>query len=79
MFGKEQCMHSEIRLLDVVAVTEDLPAEGLLRGQVGTIVEILAPGVFEVDFSDDEGRTYASTALRSEQLLLLRHQALRTP
>jgi hypothetical protein len=67
-------MENEIRLLDVVALTEDLPGRGLSRGQVGTVVETLAPGVFEVEFSDDAGRTYAALALRSEQLLALRYQ-----
>ena len=65
---------SEIGLLSVVALVVDLPDRGLVRGQVGTVVEMLAPGVFEVEFSDDEGRTYASLALRSEQLLRLHHQ-----
>ena len=40
----------------------------------GTIVEPLAPGVYEVEFSDDDGQTYASLALRSDQLLELYHQ-----
>jgi len=39
----------------VVAITTDLPERSLYRGQVGIVVEILAPGVFEVEFSDDEG------------------------
>ena len=64
----------EIELLSVVAVLEDMPEEGLRRGQVGTIVEILAPGVYEVEFSDDAGRTYASLALRAERLLQLRYE-----
>ena len=59
---------------DVVALLEDLPSRGLLRGQVGTVVETLAPGVFEVEFSDNDGRTYASLALRSEQLMVLHHK-----
>jgi hypothetical protein len=42
-----------IKVLDVVALTDDVPAGGLRRGQVGTVVEALAPGVFEVEFSDD--------------------------
>jgi hypothetical protein len=46
-------MSPNIQLLDVVALTADLPDKGLLRGQVGTVVEILAPGVFEVEFADD--------------------------
>jgi hypothetical protein len=61
------------KLLDVVALLEDLPSRDLVRGQVGTIVEDLASGVFEVEFSDDSGRAYASLALRSDQLLVLRH------
>ncbi|MGB2620710.1 MAG: DUF4926 domain-containing protein [Candidatus Acidiferrum sp.] len=61
------------KLLDVVALLEDLPGHRLLRGQVGTIVENLSPGVFEVEFSDDSGRAYASLALRSNQLLVLHH------
>jgi len=33
-------------LLDVVALTDDLPEHGLLRGQVGTVVKALVPGGF---------------------------------
>jgi Domain of unknown function (DUF4926) len=62
-----------VHLLDVVALTADLPEKGLLRGQVGTVVETLAAGVFEVEFSDDEGRSYAQLALKSEKLLVLRY------
>jgi hypothetical protein len=63
-----------IKLLDVVALIEDMPGHGLLRGQAGTVVELLAPGVFEVEFSDDEGRTYASLSVRADQLMLLHHR-----
>ena len=42
--------------------------------QVGTIVETLAPDVYEVEFSDNEGRTYASLALRADQLIVLRYE-----
>jgi hypothetical protein len=66
-----------IRLLDVVALTADLPAGSLLRGQVGTVVEILSPGVFEVEFSDDQGHTYAQVALRDSQLMVLHYQPQR--
>jgi hypothetical protein len=60
-------------MLAVVALVQDLPNKGLKRGQVGTIVEDLAPGVYEVEFSDDHGRTYASVALRNDQLMRLYH------
>ena len=61
------------RLLDVVALLSDIPAEGLVRGQVGTVVELL-DGAYEVEFSDDEGRTYAELAVPSDQLLVLHHR-----
>ena len=64
----------DLQMLSVVAVLEDIPGSALQRGQVGTIVERLGPGVFEVEFSDDEGRTYATLALRADQLLELHHQ-----
>ncbi|HTW94121.1 MAG TPA: DUF4926 domain-containing protein [Tepidisphaeraceae bacterium] len=65
---------SNISVLDVVALTADLPEKGLVRGQVGTVVESLAPGVFEVEFSDDEGQTYAQLPLKENQLLVLHYK-----
>jgi Domain of unknown function (DUF4926) len=73
---KEKHMSNPIQLLDVVALTEELPQRGLARGQVGTIVEALAPEVFEVEFCDNEGRSYASLALRADQLIVLHYQPL---
>lgn len=61
----------KFELLDVVALTKDVPERGLVRGQVGTIVEMLAEDVFEVEFSDDEGRTYAMLPLKESELLRL--------
>jgi Domain of unknown function (DUF4926) len=63
-----------MKLLDVVALISDVPKKALQRGQVGTIVEVLAPGVFEVEFSDLEGRTYALAALPESHLMVLRHE-----
>ena len=62
-----------IKPLAVVALLADLPERGLRRGQVGTEVEPLAPGVSEVEFCDKVGRTHASLALRSNQIMILRH------
>ncbi len=67
-------MKKEINLLDTVALLEDLPQRNLRRGEVGTIVEVLAPDVYEVEFCDDEGQTYAEFALRGEQLIVLHNQ-----
>ena len=67
-------MNDMIHLLDVVALLEDIPERGLRRGQVGTVVEELAPGVFEVEFSDDDGRTYAMLALPTDKLIILHYE-----
>ena len=40
-------MHTTPQLLDVVALLSDVPTHGLLRGQVGTVVELLG-GAYEV-------------------------------
>jgi hypothetical protein len=65
---------AQIELLSVVALVDDMIDRGLVRGQVGTVVEDLAPGVYEVEFIDDSGQTYASLALRAEQLMRLHHE-----
>ena len=71
-------MTSTITLLDVVALTVDLPAENLWRGQVGTVVDILAGGAaFEVEFSDREGCTFASLGLRPDQIMVLHYEPVR--
>ncbi len=61
----------EIKLLDVVALTENLQSEGLRRGEVGSVVEKWNDGVFEVEFSDDTGKAYAFAAVPAEKLMKL--------
>ncbi len=63
-----------MKLLDVVALIDGLPEKALQRGQIGTIVELLAADVFEVEFCDLEGRTYASAALPEGRLIVLHHE-----
>lgn len=68
-------INSTVKLLDVVALTVDLPRYNLWRGQVGTVVETLAEGAaFEVEFSDRNGRTYESLGVRPDQLIVLRFE-----
>ncbi len=67
-------MSKKIDLLDTVALLRDLPSRNLKRGEVGAVVEILAPDVYEVEFCDDEGQTYATLALRADQLMVLHNQ-----
>jgi Domain of unknown function (DUF4926) len=69
----------EFEMLSVMAVMDEIPEKGLQRGQVGTIVENLAPGVYEVEFSDDQGRTYACAAIRGDRLLRLYHEPKHQP
>lgn len=64
----------KVKLLGTVALVQDIPSRKLKRGEVGTVVEILAPDVYEVEFCDDEGQTYAELALRGSQLIPLHNQ-----
>lgn len=62
-----------MKTLEVVALTNDVPEKHLRRGQVGTIVEILARGVVEVEFSDLDGKPYAICAIPESSLMVLHH------
>ena len=67
---------SQLELLSVVALLQDQPGQGLVRGQVGTVVEVLSPFAVLVDFSDQDGRTYAIKALSPDLLIRLHHRSL---
>ena len=63
------------KLLDVIALTEDIPEHHLRRGQVGTIVEVFEGGkAFEVDFSDPTGRTYESIGVEPSKMMVLQYE-----
>lgn len=65
----------DFKLFDVIALMIDLPEHNLRRGQVGTIVEILANGkAFEVEFSDSNGRTFESIGIKPEQMMMLHYE-----
>lgn len=65
-------INNKVKLLDVIALTVNLPEYNLLRGQVGTVVELLADGAaFEVEVSDSNGQTYESLGLLPEQIMVL--------
>jgi hypothetical protein len=61
---------SSITVLDVVSLLVDVPEHGLVRGNLGTVVDELGDEFFEVEFSDDSGRTYAELALNGAVLQL---------
>jgi Domain of unknown function (DUF4926) len=65
-------MKSIPRILDVVALLNDLPEKKLLKGQVGTVVEQLDENVFEVEFVDTKtGDTIALETIHNKDLILL--------
>jgi hypothetical protein len=64
----------KIKLLDTVALLEDLPKHRLRQGEVGAVVEVLADDVFEVEFVNRSGETYAQLALTADQLIPLHTQ-----
>ena len=58
-----------INELDPVALTRDLPAHGLKRGDVGTAVLVHGGGAaFEVEFVGYDGRTVALLTLERDQV-----------
>ncbi len=64
---------NEIKELDAVALTCDLPGHGLKRGDVGTAVLVHGNGAaFEVEFVGYDGHTVALLNLEREQMRSLR-------
>jgi hypothetical protein len=61
----------KIKLLEAVALAEDLPARKLHTGEVGTVVELLGLDAYEVEFCSERGETYAEFALRADQIIPL--------
>ena len=62
-----------MKLYDVVQLQADLPDQGLLKGQVGAIVDIYSVPrtAYEVEFTDNLGRTIALIALDPTQIALV--------
>ena len=67
----------EIKLLDVVALTQDIPEHNLKRGEIGTVVEILSNGeAYEVEFSDDNGQMYKGLSFLASQLTVIHQEPI---
>jgi len=57
-----------------VALLTDVPEQGLTRGQIGTVVELLRRDdgkALLVEFSDSDGQAYATAVLKAEQVIPL--------
>lgn len=63
-----------IKVLDIVALLKDMPGKKLLRGQIGTIVEQYSDTDFEVEFSDNSGKTIAMLTLSTDDVMLLHNE-----
>jgi hypothetical protein len=59
------------KLLDTVALTQDLPAAALRKGDVGAVVEVLSPDAYEVEFVAASGRTQALVTVSDSQIRAL--------
>lgn len=58
-------------LFDVVELTIDIAQEGLRAGAQGTIVDVHDRDTYEVEFSDESGRTLELIALRSDHFIVV--------
>ena len=75
--NQEPTEKGEIKLLDVVALTQDIPEHNLKRGEVGTVVEILSNGeAYEVEFSDDNGQMYKCLSFLASQLQVIHDEPI---
>ena len=76
--NQESTEKSKIKLLDVVALTQDVPEHNLKRGEVGTVVEILSNGeAFEVELSDDNGQMYKCLSFLASQLQVIHDEPIK--
>lgn len=72
-------MNPEIRMHDLVALLEEVPARHfttgasltLRRGQIGTVVMTYDGSAFEVEFSDAQGHAFAMLSIPADKLILL--------
>ena len=62
-----------MKLLDVFATLEDVPASHLAKGQVGTIVDELSENFVLVEFADIDGVAYALEPIPVSKLIEFRH------
>jgi hypothetical protein len=57
---------------DVVALTEDVPADGLYKGDVGAVVHCYRAGeIYKVEFIDERGGTKRIASIPASRLMKL--------
>lgn len=67
-------MPEKIEVTDVVAVTTELPEQGLSKGHVGTVVEELDEDTYKIGFIDKDGHTYAQCPILGSRLMRLQYE-----
>ena len=76
--NRELRKKGKIKLLDVVALTQDVPQHNLKRGDIGTVVEILSNGeAYEVEFSNAYGQMSKCLSFLVSQLRVLPHEQIK--
>jgi len=78
-YASNHCAESKnaMKMLDVVAVLQDFPAQQVVKGQVGTVVEELDADHVLVEFADANGITYAIKPIPVALLMKLEYSPTR--
>lgn len=61
-------MYAMIKELETVVLTEDLPDQRFLRGDLGTVVLVHPAGGYEVEFVTLAGETLAVVSVHAHQV-----------
>lgn len=59
----------DLKLHDVVALTEPIPANNLRRGDIGVIIDIGPNGQYLLEFVDRNGVPYATPTVSADGLM----------
>jgi hypothetical protein len=62
----------KFKTLDTVVLQRDLPKHGLLKGDLGAVVEVYEPDGLEVEFVTASGKTQALVTLNARDVRLVR-------
>lgn len=57
-----------VKQFDVVRITKDYPIEGIIKGQIGTILDVYDDNHFEIEICDDYERTLFLVTLSKDFL-----------
>jgi hypothetical protein len=61
--------HPKLQEFELAALRQDLPAYGLIAGDIGTVVFVHADGeAYEIEFMTADGNTLAVETLLAEQV-----------